>query len=68
MNFATTDLCDAHPEVQVCEPVFGDYGGKLSFRGPAKTLKVFEDNTLVRTLLGLLPPVSGNVHFFKIFG
>jgi regulator of ribonuclease activity A len=51
MNPATTDLCDAHPEVQACEPVFGDYGGKLAFHGPAKTLKVFEDNALVRTML-----------------
>jgi regulator of ribonuclease activity A len=51
MSFATTDLSDAHPEVQVCEPVFGDYGGRLAFHGPAKTLKVFEDNAMVRTLL-----------------
>ena len=51
MTFATTDLCDAHPDVQVFEPVFGDYGGKLAFCGPAKTLKVFEDNALVRALL-----------------
>lgn len=51
MSFATADLCDAHPEVQVCEPVFGDYGGRLSFCGPARTLKVFEDNALVRALL-----------------
>ncbi len=48
---ATTDLCDAHPELQVCEPIFGDYGGRLSFGGPVKTLKVFEDNQRVRELL-----------------
>ena len=51
MSFATTDLSDAHPEVQVCEPEFGDYGGRLKFQGPVKTLKVFEDNAQVRAQL-----------------
>ena len=45
---ATTDLCDAHPEAQVCEPVFQAFGGRPAFSGPITTLKVFEDNTLVR--------------------
>ena len=45
---ATTDLCDAHPEIQVCEPVFQVYGGRDAFSGPITTLKVFEDNSLVR--------------------
>jgi regulator of ribonuclease activity A len=45
---ATTDLCDAHPEAQVCEPVFQAFGGRVSFCGPIATLKVFEDNTLVK--------------------
>ena len=45
---ATTDLCDAHPEAQVCEPVFQAYGGRAAFYGPITTLKVFEDNTLVK--------------------
>jgi regulator of ribonuclease activity A len=45
---ATTDLCDAHPEIQVCEPVFQAYGGRDAFCGPITTLKVFEDNSLVR--------------------
>jgi regulator of ribonuclease activity A len=51
MSLATTDLSDAHPEAQVCEPEFGDFGGNLGFHGVIKTLKVFEDNTLVRTAL-----------------
>jgi regulator of ribonuclease activity A len=51
MSFATTDLSDAHPEAQVFEPEFGDYGGRLKFHGPAKTLKVFEDNAQVRAQL-----------------
>jgi regulator of ribonuclease activity A len=48
MTHATTDLSDAHPEAQVCEPVFRSYGGRPSFSGPVATLKVFEDNSLVR--------------------
>ncbi|MGQ0699330.1 MAG: ribonuclease E activity regulator RraA [Panacagrimonas sp.] len=51
MSTATTDLSDAHPEAQTCEPVFGDYGGRTAFHGPIKTLKVFEDNALVRATL-----------------
>jgi regulator of ribonuclease activity A len=45
---ATTDLCDEHPEAQVCEPVFQAFGGRVAFSGPIATLKVFEDNTMVR--------------------
>src|SRR4051794_38005063 len=45
---ATTDLCDEHPDAQVCEPLFQAYGGVPAFCGPIATLKVFEDNTMVR--------------------
>jgi regulator of ribonuclease activity A len=45
---ATTDLCDAHPEIQVCDPVFQSFGGAPAFSGPIVTLKVFEDNTLIK--------------------
>jgi regulator of ribonuclease activity A len=48
MPYATTDLSDAHPEAQVCEPIFQIYGGRRDFAGPITTLKVFEDNALVR--------------------
>lgn len=51
MSFATADLCDAHPEVQVCEPLFADYGGAVAFHGPIVTLKLFEDNAQVRKAL-----------------
>lgn len=59
MDFKTTDLCDEHFELcnqfsdrlQIAEPVFGDYGDELRFSGPIVTLKVFEDNTLVRKVL-----------------
>lgn len=48
---ATTDLCDAHPDLQVCAPLFHDFGGAAAFHGPIATLKVFEDNALVRATL-----------------
>ena len=45
---STTDICDAHPEAQVCEPVFEIFGGTTRFSGRITTLKVFEDNTLIK--------------------
>lgn len=51
MSIATTDLSDAHPEAQVCAPIFKDFGGRKAFHGAIKTLKVFEDNALVRATL-----------------
>ena len=46
-TFATTDVSDAHPGAQVCDPVFQIFGGAVAFSGSVTTLKVFEDNTLV---------------------
>ena len=54
MAFKTTDLCDAFetdPALQVAEPVFRDYGGKIAFCGRIATVKVSNDNVLVRQLL-----------------
>ncbi|MDB5988350.1 MAG: RraA family protein [Nevskia sp.] len=50
-SIMTTDLSDAHPQAQVAEPIFADYGGVLNFYGPIRTLKVFEDNASVRAAL-----------------
>lgn len=51
-NFATADLCDRElPGTQVADPIFRDFGGQRAFAGPVHTLKVFEDNTLVRRAL-----------------
>lgn len=48
----TTDICDAHDkQVQVADPVWRDFGGVVEFSGLAATLKVFEDNSLVRAAL-----------------
>jgi regulator of ribonuclease activity A len=49
MTFKTADLCDQFSEeLEVCEPLFNDYGGEISFSGPIATIKCFEDNSRVR--------------------
>ena len=55
-DFQTTDICDEFPEsVTVCEPMFTSYGAKASFSGPIATVRVHEDNVLVRQALEDLP-------------
>lgn len=59
---ATADLLDIfHPEsvddmqsartVQIAEPIFRDFGGRLRFSGRAATIRCFENNPLVRAAL-----------------
>ncbi len=53
MNWTTPDLCDAHEgKYHVAEPNFLDYGGFTRFAGQIATVKLFEDNSLVREALG----------------
>jgi regulator of ribonuclease activity A len=51
MKNLTSELCDSHPEVTVAEPIFSSYGGLDFFFGEIVTLKVFEDNAMVRAVL-----------------
>lgn len=52
MNIQTADLCDAHEDkLAVVAPMFASYGGRSAFGGPITTLKLFEDNSLVRKVL-----------------
>ena len=57
MSFSSCDLCDAHEHelasgvLQVLAPGWHPFGAVTRFAGPAATLKVFEDNVLVRTAL-----------------
>jgi regulator of ribonuclease activity A len=57
MDFATCDLCDANEDrlaagsLNVLPPVFRSFGKRARFCGPAATVKVFEDNVLVRAAL-----------------
>jgi regulator of ribonuclease activity A len=49
---ATADLIDAHEAVLVsCALQFRNLGGRARFHGPVRTLKVFEDNALVKSTL-----------------
>ena len=57
MGFSTCDLCDANENLiadgtlAVLPPVFRLLGKRSTFAGQAVTLKVFEDNVLVRAAL-----------------
>jgi len=52
MSVATADLCDEFgAEVRVAEPLFRDWGGSVAFAGPVETVRVFDDNALVRQVL-----------------
>ncbi|HBA35314.1 MAG TPA: putative 4-hydroxy-4-methyl-2-oxoglutarate aldolase, partial [Gammaproteobacteria bacterium] len=52
MSIKTADLCDEFDDqIQVAQPLFLDYGGRITFQGPIHTLKIFEDNSLVRSAL-----------------
>ncbi len=60
MSFLTTDLYDAHEgRVAVLEPMLKSYGGRPRFSGQIVTLKLYEDNTLVREMLA--EPGAGKV-------
>lgn len=49
IEFSTTDLSDVHGDAfRIADPVFRDFGAREAFAGPIATVKVFEDNTLVR--------------------
>jgi len=50
--FSTADLYDKFSDkVEVALPMFNDYGKNKLFCGSISTLKVHEDNSLVRTAL-----------------
>jgi regulator of ribonuclease activity A len=51
MKLATADLSDTCALAQVAEPLFGDYGRRSMFHGRVVTIKVFEDNAIVRPVL-----------------
>ncbi len=65
MTIQTADLLDANEAhiqagaLQVVAPMFRSYGGRAAFDGPISTLKLFEDNSLVRAALA--QPGSGRV-------
>ena len=53
MAVSVPDICDDfHEELKVLDPVFSDFGAKRRFSGEIVTVKCFEDNSLVRDLVG----------------
>lgn len=60
MVFKTADLCDEYSkELLVCQQEFKSYGKTRRFSGPISTVRVFEDNVLVKEALESVP--EGNV-------
>lgn len=64
MTFKTPDLCDEFESelgrtVRVVAPMFQRYGRRTAFCGQIVTLKLFEDNSLVRAALS--EPGQGKV-------
>ena len=54
MNFTTADLCDNYSQLahfQIAEPMFKHFGKQQCFCGQITTLKLFEDNVLLRKTL-----------------
>ncbi len=53
MAVSVPDICDDfHEELRVLDPLFRDFGAKRRFSGEIVTVKCFEDNSLVRDLVG----------------
>ncbi|MES3674716.1 ribonuclease E activity regulator RraA [Halomonas elongata] len=44
----TPDICDDYPDVEILEPLLVNFGGLEAFHGPVRTVKCFEDNSLVK--------------------
>ena len=60
MPLFTADLCDANPDtVRIADPVFTAYGKNVHFGGRIRTVRVFEDNVLIRKALS--EPGEGHV-------
>ncbi len=55
MSVKTADLYDDFAaELAIAEPLFRDYGGRRAFHGEIATVKVFEDNVLVKKTLDVI--------------
>jgi regulator of ribonuclease activity A len=52
MEYNTSELCDLFTDsVDVVEPIFASYGGRISFGGEITTIKCYEDKGLVDRVL-----------------
>jgi regulator of ribonuclease activity A len=51
-SLSTADLVDAHGDkVRSCTVPFRQFGARMRFFGPVRTLKTFEDNALIKQTL-----------------
>ena len=51
-KLSTPDLCDQYADkVKVLEPIFNNYGAHPNFSGQVVTIKCFEDNSVLKTLV-----------------
>jgi regulator of ribonuclease activity A len=70
MTFSTCDICDANEdklasgEIVAMPPIFKNFGNVHRFSGPVTTLKLFEDNGMVRQVL----ETPGDGHVLVIDG
>jgi regulator of ribonuclease activity A len=56
----TADLVDdIGPEVRSCDVQFGQYGGRSQFAGPISTVRCFQDNAMLKSVLS--EPGNGGV-------
>ena len=70
MTFATADLYDEHGEnLGSCDLQFRQFGAQRVFDGPATTVRCFEDNALLKSVLSepgdghvLVVDAGGSVH------
>jgi regulator of ribonuclease activity A len=59
VSINTAEVCDDFAsELQVCATEFNSYGNNKNFSGPIATVKVFEDNVLVKEALQAIPEGS----------
>ncbi|MFT6407689.1 MAG: regulator of ribonuclease activity A [Arenicella sp.] len=64
-KISTPDLCDAYEDeiaagtIGILDAIFNNYGGLDTFYGEAVTIKCFEDNSIVKQLVGT--PGKGRV-------
>lgn len=58
MTWSTTDLSDEHPDAQASDSGLHHFGGSTRFDGRISTVRVYEDNVLVRKALETIPAGS----------
>src|SRR5690606_41139034 len=52
MEYNTSELCDLYPDmVDVVEPMFIHYGGRVSFGGQLVTVKCFENKGIIEEVV-----------------